>query len=274
MKRIIKIKQRDITDCGAACITSIAAHYKLQLPVSRIRQFAGTDKRGTNVLGLIEAAEKLGFQAKGAKGAIDSLSKIPLPAIAHVILKNGLHHYVVLYKVTATHIVYMDPGDGDSHKEKLDIFKEKWNGVIVLLLPDEGFQKANNKTSNTKRFLQLLRPQTSIMIQALVGAVVYTILGLASSIYIQKIIDFVLPDGNVKLLNLLSCVMIVILIFQTFIGGFKTVLGLQTGQMIDARLILGYYKHLLQLPQRFFDTMRVGEIISRVNDAVKIRVIY
>jgi ATP-binding cassette subfamily B protein len=41
--------------------------------------------------------------------------------------------------------------------------------------------------------------------------------------------------------------------------------------MMDARLILGYYKHLLQLPQRFFDTMRVGEIISRVNDAVKIR---
>ncbi|MDD4922763.1 MAG: peptidase domain-containing ABC transporter, partial [Bacteroidales bacterium] len=36
-------------------------------------------------------------------------------------------------------------------------------------------------------------------------------------------------------------------------------------------LILGYYKHLLTLPQQFFDTMRVGEIISRVNDAVKIR---
>jgi len=51
----------------------------------------------------------------------------------------------------------------------------------------------------------------------------------------------------------------------------KTVYGLRTGQSIDARLILGYYKHLMQLPQRFFDTMRVGEIISRVNDAVKIR---
>jgi len=37
------------------------------------------------------------------------------------------------------------------------------------------------------------------------------------------------------------------------------------------QLILGYYKHLLKLPQQFFDTMRVGEIISRVNDAVKIR---
>ena len=97
MKTQVRIKQRDITDCGAACLASIAMHYNLQLPVSRIRQYAGTDKRGTNVLGLIEAAERLGFQAKGAKGELESLAKIPLPAIAHVVLKNGLHLYVVLF---------------------------------------------------------------------------------------------------------------------------------------------------------------------------------
>jgi ATP-binding cassette subfamily B protein len=125
-----------ITDCGAACLASIAVHYQLQLPVSRIRQYAGTDKRGTNVLGLIEAAEKLGFQAKGAKGALDSLSKIPLPAIAHLVLKNGLQHYVVIYKVGVKNIVYMDPGDGSFHKEKIAVFIEKWSGVVVLILPD------------------------------------------------------------------------------------------------------------------------------------------
>jgi ATP-binding cassette subfamily B protein len=266
-----KIKQRDITDCGAACLASIAAHYQLQMPVSRIRQYAGTDKRGTNVLGLIEAAEKLGFQAKGAKGALDSLTKIPLPAIAHVILKNGLHHFVVIFKVTKKDITFMDPADGQYHKKKITEFEKDWSGVIVLILPDEGFAKGNETTSNTKRFWQLIMPHKGIMIQALIGAVVYTILGLSTSIYMQKLIDFVLPDGNIRLLNLLSIGMIVILIFQVFIGTFKTILGLQTGQQIDARLILGYYKHLLKLPQRFFDTMRVGEITSRINDAVKIR---
>jgi ATP-binding cassette subfamily B protein len=266
-----KIKQRDITDCGAACLASIAAHYQLQIPVSRIRQYAGTDKRGTNVLGLIEAAEKLGFQAKGAKGALDSLSKIPLPAIAHVISKNGLHHFVVIYKVTKKDITFMDPADGGYHKNKIAEFEKDWSGVIVLILPDESFSKGNETTSNTKRFWQLLMPHKGIMIQALVGALVYTILGLSTSIYMQKLIDFVLPDGNIRLLNLLSIGMIVILVFQVFIGTFKTILGLQTGQQIDARLILGYYKHLLKLPQRFFDTMRVGEITSRINDAVKIR---
>lgn len=80
-----------------------------------------------------------------------------------------------------------------------------------------------------------------------------------------------LVDGNINLLNLMGMVMIVVLLLRTFIGAMKSILALKTGQRIDAALILGYYKHLLTLPQQFFDTMRVGEIISRVNDAVKIR---
>ena len=71
----IKIKQRDITDCGAACLASIAAYYKVRLPVSRIRQFACTDKKGTNISGLIEAADKMGFLAKGVEETGKAFSK-------------------------------------------------------------------------------------------------------------------------------------------------------------------------------------------------------
>lgn len=271
LKKGIKVKQRDMTDCGAACLASIAAHYKLQLPVSRIRQYAGTDKRGTNVLGLIEAAERLDFQAKGAKGTVESLYKIPLPAVAHVVLKNELQHYIVIYSISKKSIEYMDPADGRIHKKSIADFQQLWSGVIVLVLPNDDFKTGSEKTSNASRFWQLIKPHSGLMFQAFIGALIYTILGLATSIYVQKIIDFVLVEGNVRLLNLLSIGMVIILIFQLLIGTFKTVFGLQTGQHIDARLILGYYKHLLKLPQRFFDTMRVGEIISRVNDAVKIR---
>ena len=80
--------------------------------------------------------------------------------------------------------------------------------------------------------------------------------------YIEKITDYVLIDGNVRLLNLLSVAMVLILLVQVFISVIKSILVLQTGQKIDKYLILGYYKHLLKLPQRFFDTMKVGEIIS------------
>ena len=267
----IKIKQHDITDCGAACLASIAAHYHLQIPIARIRQYASTDKKGTNVLGLIEAAEKLAFEAKGVRGDFDSLFKIPKPAIAHVVVNKVLQHYVVIYEVNKDFVKIMDPGDGKIHKKTHQEFKEEWTGVLVLLLPKEEFVAGNEKVSVKARFWYLLKPHKFILIQALLGAIIYTLLGFSTSIYIQKITDYVLVGGNIKLLNLLSVIMLFLLVLQVIVGVFKNIILTKTGQQIDARLILGYYKHLLKLPQQFFDTMRVGEIISRINDAVKIR---
>lgn len=165
----------------------------------------------------------------------------------------------------------MNPAYGKIETYTTEEFAKIWTGILILLEPNEYFEQRNEKTSLYQRFYQLIQPHRSILLQALVGAIFYTILGLSTSIYIQKITDYVLVDGNRRLLNLLSVIMIVLLLFQIFLGVMKSVLTLQTGQKIDKYLILGYYKHLLKLPQRFFDTMRVGEIISRVNDAVKIR---
>ena len=267
----IKIKQHDIKDCGAACLASIGHHYKVNLPIAKIRQFANTDKRGTNVLGIIEAAEKMGFTAKGVKGGFDALPEIPLPAIAHVIVKEQLHHYVVLYKVTKAEIVVMDPGYGKMQTYSYEDFQKIWTGVLILFAKNDDFVEKNEKTSTFKRFWHLIQPHKTILTQALFGAVVYTILGLAMSIYVQKITDYVLVEGNRNLLNLLSISMIGIILLQVFIGASKSIMVMKTGQLIDAKLILGYYKHLLRLPQRFFDTMQIGEITSRISDAVKIR---
>ena len=270
-KKGIKIKQHDITDCGAACLASICAYYGLQFPVSRIRQFAFTDQKGTNVLGLIEAAHKLGFSAKGVRARFDALSMVPKPTIAHIVVKEVLQHFVVIYKVNSKLVVYMDPADGRMHQKTHEEFQKEWTGILVLMEPEETFQKGDMKKSVTAKFFSLLAPHKSVMFQAMFGALVYSILGLSTAIYVGNITDYVLIDKNLNLLNLMGVIMIVVLLLRTFIGSMKSILALKTGQRIDAALILGYYKHLLTLPQQFFDTMRVGEIISRVNDAVKIR---
>lgn len=270
MKKTI-IKQHDITDCGAACLASIAAHYDLRLPIARIRQMAGTDKRGTNLLGLIQAAEKLGFSAKGVRTEMVQLEQVPLPAIGHVIVNERLHHFVVVYKVTQKHVWYMDPGPGKMIRTSRSEWEKMWTGIFLLIAPAENFEKGNLQVSLWGRFWALIRPHRSVLLQALFGAIVYTLLGLSTSIYIQKITDFVLVGGNQNLLNLLSVGMLLILALQIFIGTSKSLFILRTGQQIDAQLIMGYYRHLLHLPQRFFDSMRVGEIISRIGDAVKIR---
>ncbi|TDQ09301.1 peptidase domain-containing ABC transporter [Pedobacter metabolipauper] len=268
--KLIHVKQHDATDCGAACIASVAVFYNLDLPIARIRQFASTDTKGTNVLGLIEASVKIGFTAKGVKGDYENLFNIPLPVIAHVV-QNNMAHYVVIYKITTMHIEIMDPAFGETQKIQHEEFRQRWTGVLIMLLPGDDFSGGDERAGIEQRFLYLLKPHRSILLQVLIGSVFYTILGLSTSIFLQKIVDNVLPEGNLNLLNLMGTAMIAIIFLQLFINHAKTLLTIKTGQQIDARLILGYYKHLLKLPQQFFDTMRVGEIISRMNDAVKIR---
>ena len=268
------IKQHDMRDCGAACIASVAAHYRIGIPIARIRQYACTDKQGTNVAGLVRAAERIGLTAKGVKGPVSALPQIPLPAIAHVKVQINdavYFHYVVIYKVKKNAITLMDPAAGKMEVIKISDFEKKWTGVLILLEPAENYQPFNEKQSVAKRFWMLVRPHRSVMLQSFVGALCYTVLGLSTSIYIEKITDYVLVGGNTHLLNLLSVVMLAILLFQILISVMQNVLVLRGGQMIDGTLILGYYQHLLRLPQTFFDTMRIGEITSRIGDAAKIR---
>lgn len=269
----ISIRQHDMTDCGAACLASISAYHNLHLPIARIRQMASTDQKGTNILGIIEAANKLNFSAKGVKGPPDAVFDVPYPSIAHVIVGGQLQHYVVVYATDKKDgIKVMDPGKGTVEWMSKEEWEKTSTGIFVLLAPQRDFRPGDEKVSVMQRFMYLLKPHKKMLVQVALGAVVFTLLGFATSIYLKKILDNVLPDGNQNLLNLMSLFMILILLVQIFINRTRTILTMKTGQQIDARLILGYYKHLLRLPQTFFDTMRVGEVISRMNDAVKIRV--
>ena len=159
----IKVKQRDITDCGAACLASVAQHYGLKMPVARIRQLAGTDKKGTNVLGIIEAAGKMGLLAKGVRGEWDSLFKIPKPSIAHIIVKEKLHHFVVLINASDKYIEVMDPADGSINKMSHEEFKKQWTGVLILIAPGDKFSAGDKRTSSTTWFWKLIRPSHSVL---------------------------------------------------------------------------------------------------------------
>jgi len=271
MNKKLKIKQLDITDCGAACIASIGIFYGLKMPIARIRQYAFTGKNGTNVLGMIEACKKLGFTGKGVMAEPEALDIVAKPVIAHVVINNILTHYVVIYKTTKDTVIYMDPIDGEFHKKTKSEFKNIWTGVLILIEPTNTFVGGDKTTHNFTRLIKYVAPHKVMLLQALFGALITTILGLSMSIYIGKITDYVLVYGNKNLLNVMSVAMIAILLIQVLIGAIRDIIILNTGQKIDTTLILGYYQHILKLPQFFFDAMRVGEIVSRIGDATKIR---
>ena len=98
----------------------------------------------------------------------------------------------------------MDPGDGQFVTKPQKDFMTLWSGVILLLLPGDNFVKGKQKKSNLHRFWKLVQPHSSMLSQAFLGAIVYTLLGLSTSIYMQKLIDFVLVEGNLQLLNIMS----------------------------------------------------------------------
>lgn len=270
--RGVKIQQHDPMDCGAAALASISAYYKLQIPIARVRQYVNTDRRGTTLLGLVEGARRLGFEGKGVKIEKDGkFPEIALPAIAHVLAQGKYPHYIVVYKAAKNKIRIMDPEKGDLKTITLQKFYEEWTGFMVLLRPGENFEKKKIGESHWSKFWQIVSPNKGNLFQLGLGALLYTVLGLATSIYIEKITDYVLPNYNGNLMNLLSIALILITGIQLVIGILRGVLNIKVGQIIDVKLILGYYKQLTELPQSFFNNMRTGEIISRINDAIKIR---
>lgn len=264
-------KQHDVTDCGAACLAYVFYRHGLAMSISLIRQKTGTNRGGTTALGLVDTAKNCGFDAKGVRCKFDDLRGVTLPGIAHVVIEGGRQHYVVVTSIGKKVVRVMDPAVGRIEKWPIDRFKGCWTNVFIVLAPSLSFAPTKKTDSAWSRLWVLMRPQKSVLIQAFVGVVLGTILSLSSAIYIQKIVDNVIVDGNRNLLRLLGIAMLGILAIRTLLTYFQSLLMLKSAQRIDAGLILGYYRHLMRLPQSFFDTMRVGEITSRVRDAVAVR---
>ncbi|EGD51051.1 peptidase C39 bacteriocin processing [Thermoanaerobacter ethanolicus JW 200] len=271
-KRYVCIKQHDIKDCGAACLATISKQYGLKIPISKIREAAGTDKQGTSAYGLIKAAEKLGFTAKGVRAnkPEDIFNEFPLPAIAHVIIDGRLLHYVVIHKITKKELIIADPAKGIVRYTPEEFFKI-WTGVLILMVPTVQFKKGDETQGLFSRFFALLKPQKRLIVHIFFVSLIFTVLGIIGSFYFKFLMDSILPNGLVKTLNMLSIGIIVLYIFKVLLNAFRTQLLLYLSQNIDIPLMLGYYNHVIELPMNFFDTRKVGEIISRFNDAARIR---
>jgi ABC-type bacteriocin transporter len=270
-KRYYCIKQHDITDCGAACLATISKQYGFKTSITKIREVAGTDKQGTNAYGVIKAAESLGFTAKGVKGNQEAFfSEFPLPCIAHVVVEGTLLHYVVIHKITKKQVLVADPGKGIVKYTPEDFFKI-WTGVLILMVPNVTFAKGDETKGLFSRFFNLLIPQKKLLINIFFTSLIYTLLGIAASFYFTFLLDDILQYNLEKTLHIISIGIILLYLFQTLLGAFRSHMVLYLSQKIDIPLILGYYQHVLGLPMNFFGTRKVGEIISRFMDASKVR---
>lgn len=90
---------------------------------SKIRDIAGTDRQGTSACGLVKVIEHYGFEQKVVEADKNALTqKLPLPAIAHVVIDNTLLHYVVITKIKDNTVVVSDPAKGSvRYKKKISL---------------------------------------------------------------------------------------------------------------------------------------------------------
>jgi ATP-binding cassette subfamily B protein len=203
LRKYVCIKQHDITDCGAACLATISKQYGFHTSITKIREVAGTDKQGTNAYGVIKAAEKLGFTAKGVKGDQEAFfSEFPLPCIAHVIVEGKLLHYVVIHKITKKSIIIADPGKGLT-KLKPDEFFKIWTGVLILMAPAPAFEKGDETKGLFARFFGLLMPQRRLIMHIFFASLVFTALGILGSFYFKFLLDDILQYNLEKTLRVL-----------------------------------------------------------------------
>lgn len=252
-------------------MATISKQYGLKTSISKIREVAGTDKQGTNVYGVIKAAEQLGFTAKGVKGDKEVFfNEFPLPAIAHVVMDGSLLHYVVIHKISKKEVIVADPGKGIV-KYKPEEFFELWTGVLILMVPAQTFVKRNDTKNIFERFFVLLIPQKRLLINVFIASLLVTLLGILGAFYFQTIIDDILPASIIKTLNIISIGVVLLNVFVVALTAIRSQLLLYLSQKLDISLLLGYYHHVLQLPMNFFGTRKIGEIISRFNDASSVR---
>ena len=269
------VRQHDITDCAAACIAMVCLHYKKETTITKLRDIMGTDLKGTNLIGLSKCADELGFDSQAVRVDREGFySNFTLPAIAQVITKEGLSHFVVIFKKTKKHIIIGDPAK-DLMRITIDEFYKQFTGVLLILKPNQKFVTGKNRGEKVfSRYVRLLWPQKKLFIYGIIASLLLTVFGIVSSLFNSIIYDEILPYSQINTLKLVLIVFAGIGITQVVLGFVRQWMMIHLSIKIDIPLMLGYFEHIYKLPMKFFSTRKTGDITTRFSDAFTIKDIF
>ncbi|RWZ67776.1 peptidase domain-containing ABC transporter [Labedella populi] len=266
------VRQNESSDCGAACLAAVSAAHGKTVSVTQLRDALGTAARGVSVRGLVEGAVELGFEAKVVRVGEDALTtSYTRPAIAHVTTSTGDPHFVVIHRATSRRLLIGDPAEKRRRWVAVDDFLERFTGVLVLLAPSRAFEPGGSQSRPVGRFLRLLRPHRALFLWAILGSLILTVLGIATSFATKIIVDEVIPYGLESLIVPLGVLFLGMYVVQHAVQFIRQWIVLHLSQRIDVPLILGYFAHVYRMPFRFFDSRPVGDILTRFGDAMTVK---
>lgn len=270
-------RQQDQMDCGATCLRMVCKHYGRNIPIQLLRRLTQVTKSGVNLLGISEAAEKLGFRTQGIRLSIEQLAEVVLPCILHW----RQNHFVVLYRVKNDRYTIADPASGLqtlSRQEFLESWlagKEHRNGLSLILSPTPGFyeQKGTDQPLNKLHWGNILRyfyTYQKLFIQLALGLLVGTILQLFTPFLTQAVVDIGISTRNLNFIHLILIAQLVLFAGQTGVTFIRSWILLHISTRVNISILTDLLIKLMKLPMEFFETKTTGDIMQRMSDQQRI----
>jgi ATP-binding cassette, subfamily B, bacterial len=262
-------------DCGPTCLRMVAKHYGKELQAQKLRDLCNIHREGVSLLGISEAAEKLGIKTLAVKMPLAKLiSDAPLPCILHW----NQNHFVVLYKISNSKFYIADPAHDKTLKYTNAEITKAWcadadEGIALLLEPTQDFYAIDNddKQANTWAALwQHARQHKKYFFQLILGLIVASVLQLIFPFLTQSIVDTGINTHNLQFIYIILIAQSMLLVSKLIVEFIRSRLLLFISTRINISLVTNFWYKLMKLPLSYFDTKLVGDIQQRLQDQNRI----
>ena len=252
------VLQLQVTECGAASLAMVLAHYGRWVPLEELRERCGASRDGTTASDLIKAGEAYGLEGKGyyrRRGLLDDAG-FPL-----ILWWKG-SHFLVLEGLDDRHAWVNDPASGP-RRMSLEEFDRDYSKICLALRPGPSFEPGGRRPSRLRGLSRRGRPVLSEVLAVVTLGLLATIPGLAVAAVAKLFVDDVLVGGQtgrawplVGVLTALAIVQAGLLVFQQ-----RVLIGLGTRLTVaeSARFV----HHALRLPERYFIARSVADLSLR-----------
>ncbi len=255
---------------GIQCLSLIARFHQIPAdPSALIREFQHNDESLADI-NLIRAAKSLGFKAKLIQDKADKLSAHTLPAIA----RHQEGHFFVIAKINNNEVLIHDLINSKPTTHTFDELTSFWTGDL-LLLSKRSSMLGGALTENAKFgfswFIPALIKYKTYFSDVFVASFFIQLVGLASPIFFQVVIDKVLVHRGMTTLDVLAVGFFIVITFEIILTGLRTYVFSHTTNRVDVELGSKLYRHMLSLPVAYFNTRRVGDTVARVKELDTVR---
>ena len=255
------------------CLTAIAQHHGLQVnPERLIHDYALTAEEPSSAM-LLGMASSIGLKAKLRQLTVDKLlgQKGVFPLLAR--MKDGNSMIVVGARGDDGGVLAVLDPLGDLGAVKMlepSVFQALWSGEVLFL-------KRTSKLTDTRQpfglrwFIPEILQQKAAFRDIAIAAMAMNVLGLASPVFFQLVIDKVLVHHSVSTLWVLAAGIVIALLFESTFGFMRRMLTLWGTNKIDIRLTRRTFAQLLSLPIDYFETTSAGVVVRHMQQMEKIR---